>query len=190
MKGPLEGPIQGCLAVRAIAPKRSPGRVRVIETIMVVVTVRGPNRPRRGREPAPGRVRPMPSPGGNTTRPDRRRPQGRSSSAAGRRPAGTAQEATGGLRGLQLDPGRAGWSRRHGSGVPPSAQRPRRARALPHRSTGQATSIDDSRCKEILGYSPRPLTSRNSRLCRSLPIIASGSSSTDWQRLAPAGDQC
>jgi hypothetical protein len=33
---------------------------------------RGLNRPRRGRDPAPGRVRPIPSPGGNTTRPDRR----------------------------------------------------------------------------------------------------------------------
>jgi hypothetical protein len=36
-----------------------------------------------------------------------------------------------------LTPGRAGWSRRHGSGVPPSAQRPRRARALPR--SGPAT---------------------------------------------------
>ncbi len=32
----------------------------------------GRNRPRRGRDPARGRVRPMPSPGGNTTRPDKR----------------------------------------------------------------------------------------------------------------------
>src|SRR5215207_8858487 len=41
----------------------------------------GLNRPRRGRDPAPGRVRPMPSPGGNTTRPDRRRRQARAAPA-------------------------------------------------------------------------------------------------------------
>jgi hypothetical protein len=28
------------------------------------------------------------------------------------------------------------------------------------------------------------------RLCRSMLIVASGSSSSDWQQLAPAGDQC
>jgi hypothetical protein len=66
---------------------------------------RGRNQPRRGRDPAPGRVRPMPSPGGNTTRPESARRQARSSSAAGRRPAGTAKWTTGGLRALQLDPG-------------------------------------------------------------------------------------
>ena len=37
------------------------------------VTVRGPNRPRRGRDPAPGRVLPMPSPGGKY-HPARKRP--------------------------------------------------------------------------------------------------------------------
>jgi hypothetical protein len=65
---------------------------------------RGLNRPRRGRDPAPGRVRPIPSPGGNTTRPDRRRRQGRTSSP----PTPTSWDGPGGvwrLRGLHLDPG-------------------------------------------------------------------------------------
>ena len=64
----------------------------------------GLNRPRRGRDPAPGRVRPMPSPGGNTTGPTdagvkvvRPRPP---------TPATwTARWASGGLRALHLDPG-------------------------------------------------------------------------------------
>jgi len=46
----------------------------------------------------------MPSPAGNTTRPDRRRRQARSSSPR-RRPAGTAQVGGWRLRGLQPDPG-------------------------------------------------------------------------------------
>ena len=83
----------------------------------------GRNRPRRGRDPAPGRVRPMPSPGGNTTRPDRRRRQGHSSSAAARRRAGTARGARAACGRSTLTPGRAGWSRGHRSGVPPDAQR-------------------------------------------------------------------
>ena len=37
--------------------------------------------------------------------------------------AGTARGATSGCGGSSLTPGRAGWSRGHGSGVPPSAQR-------------------------------------------------------------------
>jgi hypothetical protein len=84
----------------------------------------GLNRPRRGRDPVPGRVRPMPSPGGHTTRPDRRRRQGRSSSAAARRPSATAPGPWAACGGSSLTPGRAGWSRGHGSGVPPAAPRP------------------------------------------------------------------
>jgi hypothetical protein len=38
--------------------------------------------------------------------------------------------------------------------------------------------------EKLGGYSPRPVTSRNSRLCRSMPIIASGSSCSDWQQVA------
>ena len=81
------------------------------------MTVRsvGLNRPRRGRDPAPGRVRPMPSPDGNTTRPDRRRRQGRSSSPPAPAP-GTAPRAPGGCGGSTLTPGRAGWSRGHAFG--------------------------------------------------------------------------
>jgi hypothetical protein len=66
---------------------------------------RGLNRPRRGRDPAPGRVRPMPSTGGNDHParqaagvklvPPRRRHRG----------SGTARRPIGGLRGLHLDPG-------------------------------------------------------------------------------------
>jgi hypothetical protein len=79
--------------------------------------------------PAPGRVRPMPSPGGNTTRPDRRRRQGRTSSP----PTPTAWDGPAAdrrLRELRLDPG----SRPDGPGDAGRAFRPprsgtRRARA-------------------------------------------------------------
>ena len=65
----------------------------------------GRNRPRRGRDPAPGRVRPMPSPAGKY-HPARKRPAS-SSFVLGRRspPAGMARCSKGGLRALQLDPG-------------------------------------------------------------------------------------
>jgi hypothetical protein len=66
----------------------------------------GLNRPRRGRDPAPGRVRPMPSPGGNyhparqaagvKVVPPRRR----------RRRPGTVRRPTGGCGGSALTPGR------------------------------------------------------------------------------------
>ena len=65
----------------------------------------------------------MPSPGGNTTRPDRRRRQARSSSAAGAGQLGRPGGRLAACGRSSLTPGRAGWSRGHGSGVPPSAQR-------------------------------------------------------------------
>jgi hypothetical protein len=72
---------------------------------------RGLDRPRRGRDPAPGRVRPMPSPGGNTTRPDRRRRQARSSSAAAAGDLGRPEGRLAACGRSSLTPGRAGWSR-------------------------------------------------------------------------------
>ena len=74
------------------------------------VTVRGPGSASARPGPCTGRVRPMPSPGGNTTRPDRRRRQGRSSPAA--TPASWDGSTASGGRGCStLTPGRAGWSR-------------------------------------------------------------------------------
>jgi hypothetical protein len=82
IRGPLGGPIRGEVRVREIAAERSGEPSGISLRIARRRGSEGLNRPRRGRDPAPGRVRPMPSPGGNTTRPDKRRPQGRSSSAA------------------------------------------------------------------------------------------------------------
>jgi hypothetical protein len=99
----------------------------------------GLNRPRRGRDPAPGRVRPMPSPGGNTTRPDRRRRQGRTSSPPA--PASwDGQAADRRLRGLQLDPrvGPDGPSAT-GRAFRPPRRGTRRARALPRRRPALVT---------------------------------------------------
>jgi hypothetical protein len=62
-----------------------------------------------------------PPPAGNTTRPDRRRRQARSSSAAGHRQPGRPGARLAACGRSSLTPGRAGWSRKHGSGVPPSA---------------------------------------------------------------------
>jgi hypothetical protein len=58
----------------------------------------------------------MPSPDGTTTRPDRRRRQGRSSSAAMSPASWDGPGRAGGLRALQLDPG-------SGRMVPPGAHR-------------------------------------------------------------------
>jgi hypothetical protein len=83
----------------------------------------GRNRPRRGRDPAPGRVRPMPSPGGKY-HPAREAPGVKVVRPRPRcRRAGTARGRLGGRGRSTLTPGRAGWSRGHGSGVPPAAQR-------------------------------------------------------------------
>ena len=71
----------------------------------------GLNRPRRGRDPAPGRVRPMPSPGGKY-HPARRRPASRSFiPGRRRRPARDGSTSPSGRGCSTLTPGRAGWSR-------------------------------------------------------------------------------
>jgi hypothetical protein len=113
--GEARGPRNRCRAVRRA--------VRNYLGNSAAGRVRGLDRPRRGRDPAPGRVRPMPSPGGNTTRPDSRRRQARSSSAAGAGQLGRPGGELAACGRSTLTPGRAGWSRGHGSGVPPSAQR-------------------------------------------------------------------
>ena len=124
-QGPLRGPIGGSRGGQEIGVQPSGRPPRITPRIARRGRPRGRNRPRRGRDPAPGRVRPMPSPCGNTTRPDRRRHQGRSSSAA-RSPASWdgPKGGAGGLRALHLDPGSGpdGPEDTH-SGVPPSAQR-------------------------------------------------------------------
>jgi hypothetical protein len=61
---------------------------------------------------------------------------------------GTARGWRAACGGSGLTPGRAGWSRGHGSGVPPSAPRPRRARALPHPLTNA--------CDDPLRHPARP----------------------------------
>jgi len=66
-----------------------------------------------GRCPRPAGIPPGPTDAGVKVGPPRRR----------RRRLGTAGRRTGGCGGSTLTPGRAGWSRWHGSGVPPSAQR-------------------------------------------------------------------
>src|SRR5512133_2503160 len=65
----------------------------------------------------------MPSPGGNY-HPARQTPASSSFLLAAGAVAGDGQAATGGCGGSTLTPGRAGWPRGHGSGVPPDAQRP------------------------------------------------------------------
>jgi hypothetical protein len=62
--------------------------------------------------PAPGRVRPMPSPGGNY-HPARKRPASSSFLLAATPAGGTVRWLTGGCGGSSLTPGRAGWSQRH-----------------------------------------------------------------------------
>jgi hypothetical protein len=91
------------------------------------------NRPQRGRDPPRGCVRPMPSPGGNTTRPDRRPASSSFVLGRRRRPAGIVLGRAGGLRALQLDPGRAGWSRPGPTGRPHhrAARRRQRAHKVP-----------------------------------------------------------
>ena len=62
------------------------------------------HRPRRGRDPAPGRVRPMPSPGGEY-HPARQTPASRSYLLAAGAHGGDGRAADWRLRGLHLDPG-------------------------------------------------------------------------------------
>jgi hypothetical protein len=104
-----------------IALERSSGPLGIAASNSTTVTAQGPKsasarpgpctRPRSAdaltrREYHPAR------PGVKVVPPRRRR-----------RPAATARRPTGGCGGSTLTPGRAGWSRGHGSGVPPSAQR-------------------------------------------------------------------
>jgi hypothetical protein len=116
IRGPLRGPIRGetegtrdhCRAVRRAGPNCIRGIAR---------------RGRPGAEiclgaagdSAPGRVRPMPSPGGNT-RPDKHRRQGRSSSAADADQLGRPERPVAACGRSSLTPGRAGWSRGHAFG--------------------------------------------------------------------------
>jgi len=111
IRGPPYGdPTGGSRGDQEIAVGGPAGSSELPEAIVRRGGSGGLNRPRRGRDPAPGRVRPMPSPGGNTIRPDKRRRQGRTSSPR-RWPAETAKRRTGGCGGSSLAPGRAGWSR-------------------------------------------------------------------------------
>ena len=94
----------GCQGDREISVQRARRRLGIARGNSATGRAGGLNRPRRGRDPAPGRVRPMPSPGGNTTRPEGARRQARSSSPPA--PASwDGQAADWRLRGLQLDPG-------------------------------------------------------------------------------------
>jgi hypothetical protein len=133
IRGPLRGPIRGgpggpgnrCRP--SWRPLGIAGRNSATERVLGLTSAE------RGRVQGPGRVRPMPSPGGTTTRPDRRRRQAHSYSAAGachREPRGC-----GGLGRSSLTPGRAGWSRVGPTGRP---GRRRRAHKVPeaHRLIG------------------------------------------------------
>ena len=110
-QGTLGGPIRGgpggprnhCAAARMAARNCPLGIARLGWS-------EGLNRPRRGRDPAPGRVRPMPSPGGKY-HPARQTPASSSLLLAAGAVAGDGQAATGGCGGSSLTPGRAGWSR-------------------------------------------------------------------------------
>jgi hypothetical protein len=122
IRGPLRGPIRGgleglrnrCRAVRRAGQNctwdSAAGRVRGPKSASARP---GPcTRPRS----ADALTRREYHPARNARR------QARSSSPRRRR-AETARRSTGGCGGSSLTPGRAGWSRGHGSGVPPSAQR-------------------------------------------------------------------
>jgi hypothetical protein len=106
----------------------------------------GRNRPRRGRDPAPGRVRPMPSPGGNTIRPDKRPASSSFVLGRRRRPAETARGALGGLRALQLDAG---------SGRMVPRTRVGRSALRAAAPAGRGSSRNGSRASWARGYSER-----------------------------------
>ena len=122
IRGGVEGPIRGGIrgpygdrsggsrGGREIAVLSSGWPLGIASANSATGRSGGLNRPRRGRDPAPGRVRPMPSPGGYTIRPDRRQRQARSSSAAGvgHRDDPRVRAA---CRGSSLTSGRTGWPR-------------------------------------------------------------------------------
>jgi hypothetical protein len=141
IRGSLEGPIRGDPEGPRNHCRASWRLPEIAGGNSATGRVWGPKSARRGRDPAPGRIRPMPSPDGNTTRPDKA--PGSRSFVLGRRlrPAGKVG-GPGGLRALHLDPG-VGPDGPGDTGRPFRSPRSgaRRARALPRR----LTTVDTSR---------------------------------------------
>ena len=123
-QGTLGGPIRGGPGGREIAVERSRRAARNCTGNSATGTVRGP----KSASARPGpctRPRSADALARREYHPARQAPASRSFVLGRRRrPAGTARGPSWRPAGRStLTPGRAGWSRGHGSGVPPSAQR-------------------------------------------------------------------
>jgi len=114
-EGTIKGGVEGPRELPRCQESRWSGQERRSELHTAIARRGGSwglNRPRRGQDPAPGRVRPMPAPGGNTTRPENAR---RARSFVFGRPTPASWDGqVGGWAACgrsTLTPGRAGWSR-------------------------------------------------------------------------------